>query len=352
MKMSFKLTFWTMLLIIVIVLALSYFMNTNVSQEGFGSYNNAVTNNTKIKIVSYSSTKDLVKLYDCLYFDESTGNIIEVISTELPSAATGASDAPMTGINVINRSNGSVKKYTLTENEGGGYNITDDANYSTTIREGNNPFDAGANNSFVYDTEMEVPKYSVIIHANKNETLIHIMNQTTNNIIVSYLFSNGGTNDFVSYSNLTYEPQTPSTYRQNNKSGVGFFKRIHDNVVYDLINENVLISPDANNLYVISSDGIYGSQTVNMYASNDNDKERTTWFKNTSVGNSIIHFPSSSNEGVYITILELQLQGAGAGAGAGADAGAGAGAGRGRGAALRANLPQWLDENIPIGGFL
>ena len=83
MKMSFKLTFWTMLFIIVVVLALSYFMDTNVSQEGFGSYNYTANNNTKTKIAIYSTEKELIKLYDCLYFDESNGNIIEVISNNM-----------------------------------------------------------------------------------------------------------------------------------------------------------------------------------------------------------------------------------------------------------------------------
>ena len=61
---------WAMLFIIVVVLALSYFMDTNVSQEGFGSYKRDSQNNSKTKILAYSKTNELVKLYDCLYFDE------------------------------------------------------------------------------------------------------------------------------------------------------------------------------------------------------------------------------------------------------------------------------------------
>ena len=140
--MSFKLTIWAMLFIIVVVLALSYFMKTSVSQEGFGSYKRDAKNNSKTKILVYSSTKELVKLFDCLYFDESNGNIIEVVSPEYIDD-TETPTGVFTGINVIKRVDGTSKQYDIISNTDDSgqtiYNASQDETI-VTINESNATF--------------------------------------------------------------------------------------------------------------------------------------------------------------------------------------------------------------------
>lgn len=308
MKMSFKLTIWAMLFIIVVVLALSYFMKTNVSQEGFGSYKHDANNNSKTKILVYSSTKELVKLFDCLYYDESNGNIIEVVSPKFidnSETPTGA----FTGINVIKRSDGSVKSYDIKS-------VTDDANQityvasqnstDTTINDSSATFNETASNHFKYETTMTVPQYAVFVHADKKETLIHILDKTHNLFKISYVFEKDGAPEFNQYTNTPYSPGTP-TYNVNNQDPVpGWYIKVSDNVIYDNINENVLVSTDATNLLAISSDGSSVETPTNMYSSSENDKTRENWIKSTSAGNTILYYPSPNEKGVFIGVIETQ----------------------------------------------
>jgi hypothetical protein len=302
--MSFKLTIWAMLFIIVVVLALSYFMKTSVSQEGFGSYKRDAQNNSKTKILVYSSTKELVKLFDCLYYDESNGNIIEVVSPEYKNddeTPTGV----FTGIHVIKRSDGTVKSYDIAYDIDGTYNASQNGT-NVTINDSNATFNETASNHFKYETKMTVPQYAVFVHANNKETLIHILDKTNNLFEISYVFEKDGAPEFNQYTNTPYSPGTP-TYKDNNKEPVDrWYIKVSDNVIYDNINENVLVSFDANNLLVISSDGSSDETPTNMYSSSENDKTRENWINPTNAGNTILYYPSPNEKGVFIGVIETQ----------------------------------------------
>ena len=320
MKMSFKLTMWAMLFIIVVVLALSYFMDTNVSQEGFGSYKHDSQNNSKTKILAYSKTNELVKLYDCLYFDELNGNIIEVVSPEYIDD-TQTPTGVFTGINVIKRADGSSKQYDIISNTDKSgqtkYNASQDGT-NVTINDSNATFNETASKSFLYNTMMNVPQYVVFVHANNKETLIHVLDKTHNIFKISFVFEKDGATEFHATS-TPYTDGTP-TYRVNNKAPVpGWYIKVSDNVVYDNINENVLVSTDANNLLVISSDGSGKETTTNMYSSSENDKTRTNWIYPTTAGNTILYYPSPNGKGVFIGVIESEVNAATGGGGGNGD---------------------------------
>jgi len=307
--MSFKLTIWAMLFIIVVVLALSYFMKTSVSQEGFGSYKHDAHNNSKTKILVYSSTKELVKLFDCLYYDESNGNIIEVVSPEYIND-TETPTGVFTGINVIKRSDGSSKQYIITPNkdESGQttYNASSKEGTNVTINDSSATFNETASISFKYETKMTVPQYAVFVHANNKETLIHILDKTNNLFKISYVFEKDGAPEFNQYTNTPYSPGTP-THKDNNKAPVpGRYIKVSDNVIYDNINENVLVSTDTTNLLAISSDGSVVETPTNEYISSENDKTRENWIKSTTAGNTILYYPSPNEKGVFIGVIETQ----------------------------------------------
>lgn len=308
MKMSFKLTIWAMLFIIVVVLALSYFMKTNVSQEGFGSYKrNKFPMRDPIIIAPYDQSRKLVKLIDCLYFDESTGNIIEIVSKEYDEVAKNTPEDEITGINIINRSDGKATNYKINYVTDSSNNTTTaevkDSTGKTTIKENNVTFDSSANQTFVYKTEMIVPQYYVVVQSNNNDTMLHIIHGETYKIIGSYLFSKGGTNTYDNISNYSFLPNTV-TFTNNNISGTDIHK-ISDNVVYDKTNNNVLASIDANKIMVIYPDGSNDQLQTSLYDSKEtNDSDPAYWVANTSVGNTIIHYPVSN--GVYISALEMK----------------------------------------------
>ena len=308
MKMSFKLTIWAMLFIIVVVLALSYFMKTSVSQEGFGSYKRDMNNNSKTIILVYSKTKELVKLFDCLYYDESNGNIIEVVSPEFENdSQTPTGD--FTGINVIKRSDGTVKSYDISkgiDNNNQNVYTASQNNTNTAINDSSATFNETASKSFLYETVMNVPKYAVFVHADKKETLIHILDKKSGLFKISYIFEKDGAPEFNQYTNTPYSSGTP-THKVNNKAPVpGWYIKVSDNVIYDNINENVLVSTDATNLLAISSDGSSVETPTNMYSSSENDKTRENWIKSTSAGNTILYYPSPNEKGVFIGVIETQ----------------------------------------------
>jgi len=300
--MSFKLTFWTMLFIIVVVLALSYFMDTNVSQEGFGSYNYTANNNTKTKIAIYSTEKELIKLYDCLYFDESNGNIIEIISKKYENKET---NDDITGINIIQRSSGTISEYMVNTDANNIMVVTDRNEQSATINESNNLFKSVVNNSFIYDTTMNVPQYSVIVHANNDETLIHIMDNSTRIFVNSYLFSKDADNKSYTYSNDKFNVAIIGSKTSNILTGDNYSK-ITNNVVYDKTNGNVIVTENTKEITIVSTDGNILNKLVSDYVSEKNDNEITEWVANTTNGNTIIHYPSKN--GVYISVLELQKE--------------------------------------------
>ena len=304
MKMSFKLTIWAMLFIIVVVLALSYFMKTSVSQEGFGSYNYTAKNNTKTKIAIYSTEKELVKLHDCLYYDESNGNIIEVVSPKY----TNNEETPQgvfTGIHVIKRSDGTISEYKVKTDTDNNMVVTDRNGETATINESNNLFKSDVNNSFVYDTTMNVPQYSIIVHANNDETLLHIMDNATRIFVNSYLFSKDADNKSYVYSNDKFNVAIIGSKTSNILTGDNYSK-ITNNVVYDKTNGNVIVTENTKEITIVSTNGDISNKLASDYVSENTDSEITEWVANTTNGNTIIHFPSKN--GVYISVLELQKE--------------------------------------------
>jgi hypothetical protein len=291
-----------MLFIIVVVLALSYFMKTSVSQEGFGSYNYTAKNNTKTKIAIYSTEKELIKLYDCLYFDESNGNIIEIISKKYENKET---NDDITGINIIQRSSGTISEYMVNTDAKNNMVVTDRNEQPATINESNNLFKSVVNNSFIYDTTMNVPQYSVIVHANNDETLIHIMDNSTHIFVNSYLFSKDADNKSYTYSNDKFNVAIIGSKTSNILTGDNYSK-ITNNVVYDKTNGNVIVTENTKNITIISTDGNISNKLASDYVSENTDSEITEWVANTTIGNTIIHYPSKN--GVYISVLELQKE--------------------------------------------
>jgi hypothetical protein len=156
---------------------------------------------------------------------------------------------------------------------------------------------------------MDTPQYVVIVHAYNKETMIHILDKKEKKLKTSYVFEKDGVHDNKKYSTTDYEEQTPSQHRENNiKPIVGSFVAISDNVVYDQINDNVLVSIDSNRLIIISSDGSSKEMTTREYNNTGSTSvsTRTNWIKNTVAGNTIIYYPAPNKEGVYISVIELE----------------------------------------------
>ena len=177
MKMSFKLTPWILLFIIVLVLVISFFM-FSVSQEGLSTFARDKTIGSEFIITTYNGTSIVTKLYDNLFYDKKNGNLIEVVSSEY---VTGDEDqTSYTKIKIISRVTGEVTSVDA---------ITDvDGSISPQETEQSKQVFQTADKAFTYATEMDTPQYTVFVHATKIHTMIHIMTKTE--VIATYLFSN------------------------------------------------------------------------------------------------------------------------------------------------------------------
>lgn len=180
MKMSFKLTPWILLFIIVLVLVISFFM-FSVSQEGFSTFGHDKVIGSEFIITTYNGKTPVTKLYDNLFYDKKNGNLIEVVSSEHdPDNKNNEDPTSYSKINIISRVTGEVTPVDA---------IEDDGSISPQETEQSNQgFQAIADKAFTYVTEMETPQYTVFVHATKIHTMIHIMTKTE--VIATYLFSN------------------------------------------------------------------------------------------------------------------------------------------------------------------
>lgn len=176
MKMSFKLTPWILLFIIVLVLVISFFM-FSVSQEGFSTFGHDKVIGSEFIITTYNGTSPVTKLYDNLFYDKKNGNLIEVVSSE---SVTGDEDpTSYSKINIISRVTGEVTSVAI---------IEDGGSISPQETEQSKQVFQTADKAFTYATEMDTPQYTVFVHATKIHTMIHIMTKTK--VIATYLFSN------------------------------------------------------------------------------------------------------------------------------------------------------------------
>lgn len=177
MKMSFKLTPWILLFIIVLVLVISFFM-FSVSQEGLSTFARDKTIGSEFYISTYSGESTVTKLYDNLFYDKKNGNLIEVVSSEY--TGTGADDQTSHNkIKIISRVTGEVTSVDA---------IEDDGSFSIQNTKQSKQKFQTADKAFTYVTEMETPQYTVFVHATKIHTMIHIMTKEV--VIATYLFSN------------------------------------------------------------------------------------------------------------------------------------------------------------------
>ena len=108
-----KLTSFTIFFILLIVLLISVVF-AYVLPEGFISYNSNGGSLSQLKVPPYSSTNMIYKVFDSVYFDPASGNVIELFG--IPGGSNNADSTvnSLTNIIVMPEMGGSVNQYDKT----------------------------------------------------------------------------------------------------------------------------------------------------------------------------------------------------------------------------------------------
>lgn len=122
-----KLTKFTVFIILLVVLIISLFFSNWVPIESFISYNytsNTNISSTQVSVPPYSTTKSVYKVYDSIYYDPQTGNVIELFGTPYTNNVdtTGQS---LTNMILMPRAGSLVVEYDAENNKGGFSNVAE-----------------------------------------------------------------------------------------------------------------------------------------------------------------------------------------------------------------------------------
>ena len=80
-------------LLLLIVLLLSVVFSNYLPLEGFIGYNSNSPNESHVLVKPYSSTIQLLKIYDSVYYDSTSGNVLELFGTPMGTGTGATSDA-------------------------------------------------------------------------------------------------------------------------------------------------------------------------------------------------------------------------------------------------------------------
>ena len=180
-----KVTALLLFLILLIVLVVSVIIGKSVWKEGFISYkkssNSAQSNPYALTIPTYSTNKQVTKLFDNLYFDTGNGNLIEIDS---PKYGTNVSEDvignTIISTTVTSRTNsGNSKIYTG--------NVSIPQNTSESLQSMSSSY-----SSIIYTSKsMNTDRYYVMYIPWNNNTYIHILDITNNTHVGTYGMNNG-----------------------------------------------------------------------------------------------------------------------------------------------------------------
>jgi hypothetical protein len=244
---SIRITPLFLFFLILIVLVISVVIGKKyISKEGFVSFQQDKRPIDYVKIPTYSSKNNAVKLYDNLYFDNNNGNIIEVDSTNY----TGNIDAAGTTIattTVTQRSNPSVS-YQYTSEIKGTAVVAKDTKESlvSTV--------SVSYNSYLYTSQSKnTDIYKLIYIPWYDNTYLHVINTASNKLtnVGSVLFGEVGSMANYNYpstsvSNITgfyndVDSSNNNTVTDNYYDPVKTLYQMSHYVKYDITNGNLIV---------------------------------------------------------------------------------------------------------------
>ena len=99
---TIKLTPFLLFLLLLIVLVISVIFGNRYSTEGFINFNNDKSSINQVLIPQYSKTKNVTKIYDNIFFDQTNGNLIELDASGLTGGAKRQNNLDTDGSSINN----------------------------------------------------------------------------------------------------------------------------------------------------------------------------------------------------------------------------------------------------------
>jgi len=248
--MTIKLSPLMLFLLLLIVLVISIVFGNILNLEGFVSFGYNVNNLNNINIPQYNTTKTVNKLYDNIFYDNKNGNLIEVDSTRY----SGNADLTASTINSLYVTprdglttsiyNGQISGNTV-------LSANTDKSMSNTL--------ISSYSCWIYPTQSNnTDKYSALYLPWNDSTYIHLIDNTTNMNIGTYMFGPASTMSQNMYSNSAINLITTSkntsvfnTYVTDRYYDVSKnLYKISDYIEFDISNANLIIQQNDGSIII------------------------------------------------------------------------------------------------------
>lgn len=313
--MSFKISPLILFLILLIVLVVSVIFGKLLNLEGFVSFAQSKNSSETIKIPQYSSRTHVYKLYDNIFVDNRNANLIEVDSTTYGNAVGGNTDLTGTSITTVYATSrdADTKSYASIVTNG----VVSAVNTDKSLI----PTKAPSYNSFSYQTQSaNTDKYSVLYIPWDTNTYIHVIDNTTNTNIGTFLFGSGSVMDQILYTNSVISitnsvadsvPDINKLVKDTVYDPNKYLYKLSANVKYDISNSNLVLQQSdssriiydrSNRSHTISTGNIseaaksvIGSNTVLNVGYN-------SWVVFDSVGQKMVLYCSSTTNTIVAIV--------------------------------------------------
>ena len=196
-----KVTGLLLFLILLIVLVVSVIVGNKsgyLRKEGFINYQKTLQVNESFAIPSYSSTNQVTKLFDNLFYDQANGNIVEIDSPQfLVGGNIDLAGKSIISTTVTTRSNPSSSSV----NKGNVVLGADEKPISKNLSESATTSMSISYNSYKYFSQSNnTDKYCLFYMPWNNTTYMHIIDLTKNSHVATYshLGANSGSKLFQS----------------------------------------------------------------------------------------------------------------------------------------------------------
>ena len=313
--MSFKISPLILFLILLIVLVVSVIFGKLLNLEGFVSFAQSKNSSETIKIPQYSSTTNVYKLYDNIFVDNRNANLIEVDSTTYGNAVGGNTD--LTGTSITNvyvtSRDADTKRYASI--------VTNGVVSAVNTDKSRIPAKAPSYNSFSYQTQSaNTDKYSVLYIPWDTNTYIHVIDNTTNTNIGTFLFGTGSVMDQILYTNsaISISNSVTDTDSDINKlvkdtayDANKHLYKLSANVNYDISNANLVIKQSdssriiydrSNRSYTITSGSISEAAKSVIAATTVLNVGYNSWVVFDSVGQKMVLYCSSATNTIVAIV--------------------------------------------------
>ena len=290
--MSIKLSPLILFLILLVVLVISIVFGNMLNMEGFVSFGYNVNNLNNINIPQYNTSKTVNKLYDNIFYDNKNGNLIEIDATSY-SGNTDLTGSTINSLYVTPRDGITTTIYNNQISGNTVLSVNTDKSMLNTL--------SPSYSCWIYPTQSNnTDKYTAIYLPWNDSTYLHLINNTNNMNIGTYMFGPANTMSQNMYTNsninlittskntTVFDTYVTDRYYDMSKN----LYKISDYIEFDVSNANLIIQQ--NDGSIIIYDRFSNAETVKTPGTISNTTSKITnssfssWLVTDTVGQNLV----------------------------------------------------------------